>query len=227
MSTYQSDLLRLLEERGYIHQVTDAAALDGLAGKEIVPGYIGFDATAPSLHVGSLVQIMLLRRLQQSGHKPVVVMGQGEWIAGNAGQGFLEALLGAAPMLILTEMSDNGPLSHHAPYQGGTGDYGGWDAIRALQGVTKRVITSHHPAQAVQQVQLALKHALTGQPGPVVTGAGRVGERAAQTALPVEHGCHGEQVVAESEQVGVAGTDQRPERLAGGRERPAARPLQV
>jgi acetolactate synthase-1/2/3 large subunit len=99
--------------------------------------------------------------------KPVVVMGQGEWIAGNAGQGFLEALLGASPMLILTEMSDNGPLSHHAPYQGGTGDYGGWDAIRALEGVTKRVLTSHHPAQAVQQVQLALKHALTGQPGPV------------------------------------------------------------
>ena len=75
MSTYESDLLRLLDERGYIHQVTDAAGLDQLAGRQVVPGYIGFDATAPSLHVGSLVQIMMLRRLQQAGHKPVVLMG--------------------------------------------------------------------------------------------------------------------------------------------------------
>ncbi|MBB4084957.1 tyrosine--tRNA ligase [Sphingomonas carotinifaciens] len=75
--TYQSDLLRTLSARGYIHQMTDAAALDTLAAREIVPGYIGFDPTAPSLHVGSLVQIMLLRRLQQTGHKPIVLMGGG------------------------------------------------------------------------------------------------------------------------------------------------------
>nr|WP_166176698.1 tyrosine--tRNA ligase [Altererythrobacter segetis] len=75
--TYSSSLLRLLDERGYIHQVTDAAALDALASKQVVPGYIGFDATASSLHVGSMVQIMLLRRLQQAGHKPIVVMGGG------------------------------------------------------------------------------------------------------------------------------------------------------
>ena len=77
MTSYNSDLLRLLDERGYIHQATDAAALDALAIKQIVPGYIGFDATAPSLHVGSLVQIMLLRRMQQAGHKPIVLMGGG------------------------------------------------------------------------------------------------------------------------------------------------------
>ncbi|MFM7349721.1 MAG: tyrosine--tRNA ligase, partial [Erythrobacter sp.] len=77
MSTYESALLRLLDERGYIHQLTDAAGLDALAAKQVVPGYIGFDATAPSLHIGSLVQIMMLRRLQQTGHKPVVVMGGG------------------------------------------------------------------------------------------------------------------------------------------------------
>ena len=77
MSIYTSTLLRLLDERGYIHQATDAAALDALAGKEIVTGYIGFDATAPSLHVGSLVQIMMLRRMQQAGHKPIVLMGGG------------------------------------------------------------------------------------------------------------------------------------------------------
>ena len=77
MPTYQSDLLRLLDARGYIHQVTDAQALDALAAREIIPAYIGFDATAPSLHVGSLVQIMMLRRLQQAGHKPIVLMGGG------------------------------------------------------------------------------------------------------------------------------------------------------
>src|SRR5215203_5312519 len=77
MTGFQSSLLRLLDERGYIHQATDAAALDALASREVVTGYIGFDATAPSLHVGSLVQIMLLRRLQQAGHRPVVLMGGG------------------------------------------------------------------------------------------------------------------------------------------------------
>ncbi|MDQ0250658.1 tyrosyl-tRNA synthetase [Sphingomonas kyeonggiensis] len=77
MTEFKSDLLRLLSERGYIHQVTDPEALDTLATKQIVPGYIGFDPTAPSLHVGSLVQIMLLRRLQQAGHKPIVLMGGG------------------------------------------------------------------------------------------------------------------------------------------------------
>ena len=75
--TYQSSLLRLLDERGYIHQQTDAESLDSLASRQVVPGYIGFDATAPSLHVGNLVSIMLLRRLQQAGHKPVVLMGGG------------------------------------------------------------------------------------------------------------------------------------------------------
>jgi len=77
MTDYRSDLLRLLDERGYIHQVTDAGALDSLASKQVVPGYIGFDATAPSLHIGSMVQIMMLRRLQQAGHKPIVLMGGG------------------------------------------------------------------------------------------------------------------------------------------------------
>jgi len=74
---YKSELLRLLDERGYIHQLTDAEGLDALATRQVVPGYIGFDPTAPSLHVGSLVQIMMLRRLQQAGHKPIVLMGGG------------------------------------------------------------------------------------------------------------------------------------------------------
>ncbi|HET9638210.1 MAG TPA: tyrosine--tRNA ligase [Allosphingosinicella sp.] len=77
MSDYKSSLLRSLEERGFIHQLTDAEGLDTLALSQVVPGYIGFDATAPSLHVGSLIQIMMLRRLQQAGHKPIVLMGGG------------------------------------------------------------------------------------------------------------------------------------------------------
>ena len=77
MTSFKSDLLRVLDERGYIHQQTDEEGLDKLAASAIVPGYIGFDPTAPSLHVGSLVQIMMLRRLQQTGHKPIVLMGGG------------------------------------------------------------------------------------------------------------------------------------------------------
>ncbi len=77
MTHYQSDLLRTLADRGYIHQITDADALDKLASDAIVPGYVGFDATAPSLHVGNLVSVMLLRRLQQAGHKPIVLLGGG------------------------------------------------------------------------------------------------------------------------------------------------------
>src|SRR4051812_10923942 len=77
MPEFRSELLRLLDARGYIHQVTDAEGLDALAAGQVVPGYIGFDATAPSLHVGNLVSIMMLRRLQQTGHRPIVVMGGG------------------------------------------------------------------------------------------------------------------------------------------------------
>jgi tyrosyl-tRNA synthetase len=77
MSQFNSEFLRILEERGYLHQITDAAALDAAAVSSVIPAYIGFDATADSLHVGNLVQIMLLRRLQRAGHKPIVLMGGG------------------------------------------------------------------------------------------------------------------------------------------------------
>ena len=75
--TYNSTLLRTLDERGYIHQLTDAAGIDALAEKQVIPGYTGYDPTAPSLHVGHLVSIMMLRQLQRAGHKPIVVMGGG------------------------------------------------------------------------------------------------------------------------------------------------------
>lgn len=74
---FKSDFLKTLQSRGYIHQVTHPVELDEAASTGIVTAYIGFDATAPSLHVGSLIQIMMLRRLQQAGHKPVVLMGGG------------------------------------------------------------------------------------------------------------------------------------------------------
>jgi tyrosyl-tRNA synthetase len=77
MTSYQSDLLRLLDERGHIYQQTDTSGLDALAGRESITAYIGFDCTGPCLHVGSLVQIMTLRRLQKTGHKPIVIMGGG------------------------------------------------------------------------------------------------------------------------------------------------------
>jgi len=77
MTDFKSDLLRLLSERGHIHQVTDPAALDALASREVVTAYVGFDPTAPSLHVGNLASIMLLRRVQQAGHRPIVIMGGG------------------------------------------------------------------------------------------------------------------------------------------------------
>jgi len=75
--TYKSDLINIFSERGYIHQATDLDAIDVLAADSIMSTYIGFDCTADSLHVGSLVQIMMLRILQKCGHKPIVLMGGG------------------------------------------------------------------------------------------------------------------------------------------------------
>src|SRR5437763_5185012 len=77
MAEFRSDFLKLMAARGQLHQITDEAGLDALMQKERVTAYIGFDCTAPSLHVGNLVQIMTLRRLQQTGHRPIVVMGGG------------------------------------------------------------------------------------------------------------------------------------------------------
>jgi len=77
MSEYKSDFLRELSTRGFIHQVSEPEVLDELARTKTITAYIGFDCTAPSLHVGSLVQIMLLYWLQQTGHKPIALMGGG------------------------------------------------------------------------------------------------------------------------------------------------------
>jgi tyrosyl-tRNA synthetase len=77
MNTYKSEFLNVLATRGFIHQVSEPEALDTLARSSTITGYIGFDCTAPSLHVGSLLPIMLLYWLQQTGHRPVALMGGG------------------------------------------------------------------------------------------------------------------------------------------------------
>ena len=73
--SYDSELIRTYIERGYVHQITNDLGLDQRATEQTIPAYIGFDCTADSLHVGSLVQIMMLRVLQRTGHKPIVLMG--------------------------------------------------------------------------------------------------------------------------------------------------------
>ncbi|WP_186393273.1 MULTISPECIES: tyrosine--tRNA ligase [unclassified Pannonibacter] len=77
MSEYKSGFLKVLNERGFIHQMSDAEGLDKLLSTETVTAYIGFDCTAPSLHAGSLVTIMMLYWLQQTGHRPIALMGSG------------------------------------------------------------------------------------------------------------------------------------------------------
>ena len=77
MGQYKSDFVSHAVERGYVHQSTDLTGLDISASSNVITAYIGFDCTEPSLHVGSLVSIMLLRLLQTTGHKPLVLMGGG------------------------------------------------------------------------------------------------------------------------------------------------------
>ncbi len=77
MTAFKSDFLNVLQTRGFIHQISDPESLDALAAKRELVAYIGFDCTAPSLHVGSMVQIMCLHWLQQTGNKPIALMGGG------------------------------------------------------------------------------------------------------------------------------------------------------
>jgi len=77
MSDYKSDFMRVLSERGYIHQISDVGGLDALAAEKKVVCYVGYDCTAPSLHIGHLISIMMLHWLQQTGNKPIALMGGG------------------------------------------------------------------------------------------------------------------------------------------------------
>ena len=93
--TYTSEFMQIMQERGFIHQCTDATALDARMAKDRITAYIGFDCTAPSLHVGSLIQIMVLRWLQKTGHKPLVLLGGGTTKVGDpSGKDEARKLLG-------------------------------------------------------------------------------------------------------------------------------------
>ncbi len=83
MSKFKSEFLHTLYERGFIHQTSDDSGLDSLLSKETVTAYIGFDPTAPSLHAGSLIPIMMLHWLQKTGHRPISLMGGGTGMVGD------------------------------------------------------------------------------------------------------------------------------------------------
>ncbi|MFC5745297.1 thiamine pyrophosphate-binding protein [Actinomadura rugatobispora] len=99
--------------------------------------------------------------------RPGVVYGQGAWVISNALLGTLEAKLSSSPMLLLADLSDGHPFAHHGYYQTGAGAYGGFDAKTTLDGVTKRTTVVTEGPMAVQTVQLAIKHATSGERGPV------------------------------------------------------------
>jgi acetolactate synthase-1/2/3 large subunit len=98
--------------------------------------------------------------------RPGVAMGQAAFLT-TASVGAIEAHMASTPMLLLTDLSDTAPLSQHAPYQSGSGEYGAWDARQVFSGFTKATFVATNPVQAVQMTQLAIKHALAGEPGPV------------------------------------------------------------
>src|SRR5947208_12973371 len=77
MSAYKSEFLQVLAARGFMHQVSDAEGLDAKAAAGPITAYVGYDATAPSLHIGNLLTIMMLRWLQKTGHRPIALMGGG------------------------------------------------------------------------------------------------------------------------------------------------------
>lgn len=83
MSAFKSDFLRTLDERGFVHQISDPEGLDAACVKGPITAYIGFDATATSLHVGSLIQIMMLHWMQRTGHRPISLMGGGTTMIGD------------------------------------------------------------------------------------------------------------------------------------------------
>jgi len=149
------------------------------AGIEFVFGMPGGDTGRifDALYDSSKVKTVLVRHEQVGSimaemygrltGRPGVVMGQGIFLACNALFGALEALKGASPMLLLGDFTDMAPFMHHAPYQAGTGEHGNHDLRNLFASSTKYTAAVHEPKQAMQTLQLAIKHATTGTPGPV------------------------------------------------------------
>lgn len=98
--------------------------------------------------------------------KPAAILAQGAWVASSAGLGILEAFHAGSPMLVLAEFSDYGGLVQHMPYQCGSGEYGSSDFRSIFKGMTKFTTVAHSPSEFIHGVQLAIKHAVTGKPGP-------------------------------------------------------------
>ncbi|HJU16443.1 MAG TPA: thiamine pyrophosphate-binding protein [Stellaceae bacterium] len=157
-----------------VAQVLEEAGIEMVFG--ISGGHTGRIVAALGKYQNS-IRTMLVREESLGGvmaevygrltRRPGVLLGQGPWVLGNGMIGTIEAFLSSSPMLLLTDFSDAPRFALHAPYQQGTGDWGSWDARRSFSGVTKHVMQAHDPVAAVQATQLALKHALAGQPGPV------------------------------------------------------------
>jgi acetolactate synthase-1/2/3 large subunit len=149
------------------------------AGIEFLFGMPGGDTGRifDALHDSTRIQTVLVRHEQVGSimaemygrltGKPGVVMGQGIFLACNALFGTLEAVKGASPMLLLGDFTDMAPFQHHAPYQAGTGEHGNHDLRNLLASATKYTAAVYEPKQAMQTMQLAIKHATTGTPGPV------------------------------------------------------------
>ena len=149
------------------------------AGIEFVFGMPGGDTGRifDALYDSSKVKTVLVRHEQVGSimaemygrltGRPGVVMGQGIFLACNALFGALEAVKGASPMLLLGDFTDMAPFMHHAPYQAGTGEHGNHDLRNLFASSTKYTAAVYEPKQAMQTLQLAIKHATTGTPGPV------------------------------------------------------------
>jgi acetolactate synthase-1/2/3 large subunit len=157
-------ILRVLEEAGI-------DTIFGMPG-----GHTGHIYNAAESHANAIRTVMVRQEslagvmAEVTGRvtgRPGVIMGQGSWVLGHGIIGTLEAHLSSTPMLLLTELSDTPGFDLHAPYQAGTGDYGVWDAKQAYEAITKQVFVARDPLTAVHATQLAIKHALAGQPGPV------------------------------------------------------------
>jgi acetolactate synthase-1/2/3 large subunit len=159
--------------REAIVRVLEQAGIDMVFG--IPGGYTGTLFNALYDHK-STIRTVLVREESRAGvmaevygrltGKPGVAMGQAAFLV-HTSLGAIEAHLSSSPMLLLTDLSDNAPFSHHGPYQSGTGEYGSWDARQVFSGFTKSTMVAISGVHAVHCTQLAIKHALNGERGPV------------------------------------------------------------
>lgn len=156
-----------------ICQVLEEAEIEYLFGlpggnmSKLYPYLYGNTAVKPILVRHEQVASIMAEVYGRLTGKPGAYTSQGAWAITNGTMGAVEALQGYSPMLILTDMSDNAPYSQHAPYQTGTGEYGGYDVKKSMEAVTKYTTAVYGPEQAVQGTQIAIKHSMSGNPGPV------------------------------------------------------------